>query len=88
MKFSTHFFSAYLNGLHSQRARGVSHSEIWIFVAAACTITLILLATGVAVAHKKKKRKNSVNSDRTNMAFCEDQTAHRDVICIVYICLF
>ncbi|XP_060873305.1 uncharacterized protein LOC132947126 isoform X1 [Metopolophium dirhodum] len=68
----------YLDGLHFQRVRGVSYGEIWIFITATCIVILVLV-TGVVVAHKKKRRKNSISSDRTNMAFCEDQTPHNDV---------
>lgn len=69
---------AYLDGLQFQRVRGISYGEIWIFVTATCIIVLVLV-TGVVVAHKKKRRKNSISSDKTNMAFCEDQTPHHDV---------
>lgn len=75
---------AYLDGLHLEKARGASRGEIWIFVVAVCAVTLIL-ATGVAIAHKKKRRKNSVRSDRTNMAFREDQTPRRDVFSIFVV---
>ncbi|KAL5233607.1 hypothetical protein ACI65C_001017 [Semiaphis heraclei] len=68
----------YLDGLQFQRVRGVSYGEIWIFITGTCIIILVLV-TGVVVAHKKKRRKNSISSDRTNMAFCEDQTPHNDV---------
>ncbi|XP_025425141.1 uncharacterized protein LOC112694029 isoform X2 [Sipha flava] len=68
----------YLDGLLFQRVHGVSYSEIWIFITATCIIILVLI-TGIFIAHKKKRRKNSISSDRTDMAFCEDQTSHRDV---------
>ncbi|KAF0772848.1 Uncharacterized protein FWK35_00002951 [Aphis craccivora] len=68
----------YLDGLQFQRVRGISYGEIWIFVTATCIIVLVLV-TGIVVAHKKKRRKNSISSDKTNMAFCEDQTPHHDV---------
>lgn len=71
-------FLAYLDGYHLQRVHGVNYGRIFIFITAACIVVLVL-ATGIILAHKKKRRKNSISSDRTNMAFCEDQTPGRDV---------
>jgi len=80
----TNIFLAYLDGLHFQRVHGVTDGTIWIIITTACIIILVL-TTGIAIAYEKKRRKNSISSDRTNMAFCEDQTSHRDVIIILYI---